>query len=140
VTTQMRLRGVTAPHLVAAVISLAPLGYLLFVAATRHLVLPPFLVAASAVVALLPWISRAVVRATYRPKCDDVAIHVRGEALPYKTITEVRVERGMRRDVLVVVRGQTVRLDIVLRDAFAGRLHPLDHLKKKLAEVGHPID
>jgi hypothetical protein len=138
-TTQMRLRGVTPAQMVAAAISAAPLGYLVFLAALRHLTVPSLLAGASAVVALLPWLSRAAGRASYRAKCDDIAVHVRGEAVPYKTITEVRVERGLRRDLLIIQRGQTVRLELVLRDAFAGRLAPLDHLKKKLADVGHPI-
>jgi hypothetical protein len=139
-TTQMRLRGVTVPQLIVAAISLAPLAYLLFLAVARQAQIASPLAGVSAFVALLPWLSRAAARASYRCKCDDIAIHVRGEALPYKTITSVRVDRSPRRDVLIVERGETVRLEIVLRDVFAGRLHPLDHLKKKLAAVGHPID
>ena len=94
---------------------------------------PSLMAGLSALVALLPWLSRAAARASYRAKCDDIAVHVRGEALPYKTISAVRVERSPRRDVLHLERGQTVRLELVLRDAFAGRLAPLDQLKKKLA-------
>jgi hypothetical protein len=141
-TTQMRLRGVTAAQVVAALISAAPLGYLLYLAAFRQLQVPSLLEGGAAVVALLPWLSRAVARASYRAKCDDIAVHMRGEAVPYKTITSVRVERGPRRDVLIIERGQTVKLELVLRDAFAGRLKPLDHLRKKLADVGHhePMD
>jgi hypothetical protein len=138
-TTQMRLRGVTVPHLIAAAISAAPLGYLLYLAVARQLQVSSLMSAAAAVVALLPWLSRGAARASYRAKCDDIAVHVRGEAVPYKTITAVRVESGPRRDLLIIERGQTVRLELVLRDAFAGRLRPLDHLKKKLADVGHPI-
>jgi hypothetical protein len=138
-TTQMRLRGFTLPQVIAALISLSPLGYLLFLAAARHARVPQLFAGAAAVVALLPWLSRAAARATYRAKCDDIAVHVRGDAIPYKTITEVSVERGPRRDVLHIHRGETIHLELVLRDAFAGRLHPLDHLKKKLADVGHPI-
>jgi len=139
-TTQMRLRGVTIPQMVAATISLSPLGYVAYLTTLRHAQLPPLFGALAAAVALLPWLSRAAARATYRAKCDDVAVHVRGEAVPYKTISEVSVVRGPRRDVLHIRRGETVRLELVLRDAFAGRLAPLDHLKKKLADVGHPID
>jgi hypothetical protein len=139
-TTQMRLRGVTVAQVVAAAISASPLGYLLYLAAVRQLRIPSALAGVAAVVALLPWLSRAIARASYRAKCDDIAVHVRGEAVPYKTITSVRVEQGPRRDLLIIERGQTVKLELVLRDAFAGRLKPLDHLRKKLAGVGHPID
>ena len=138
-TTQMRLRGFTVPQVVAAAISLSPLGYLLFLAAARHAQVPTTLAGIAAAVALLPWLSRAAARATYRAKCDDIAVHVRNDAVPYKTITSVSVERGPRRDILHIHRGETLHLELVLRDAFAGRLHPLDHLKKKLAENGHPI-
>jgi len=52
--------------------------------------------------------------------CDDVAVHVRGEALPYKTIRSVRVERTPRRHVLHLVRAEDIQLRLVLWDAFAG--------------------
>jgi len=135
-TTQMRLRGFTLAQVVAALISLSPLGYLLFLAVAKQTRVPSLLAGVAAFVALMPWLSRAAARATYRAKCDDIAVHVRGEAVPYKTITRVHLERGPRRDVLHIERGETVRLELVLRDAFAGRLAPLDHLKKKLADNG----
>ncbi len=135
-TTQMRLSGVTVPQLVAAIISAAPLGYLGFLWGVRHTQLPSLLMLLALVAALLPWLSRAAAHATYRAKCDDIAVHVRDEALPYRTITAVHVERGLRRDILHLERGETVRLELVLRDAFAGRLKPLDQLKQKLAERG----
>jgi hypothetical protein len=138
-TTQMRLRGITVAQVVAATISVAPLGYLLFLAASRHLPVPSFLAGGAAIVALLPWLSRAIARATYRAGCDEIAVHVRGEAVPYRTITSVRVENGPRREVLIIERGETVRLDLVLRDRFAGRLAPLDQLRKKLAEFGFTL-
>jgi hypothetical protein len=136
-TYQMRLRGITPLHLGAALISAGPLVYLLYLTAARHASVPAALAGVAGFVALMPWLSRGVARATYRAKCDDIAVHVRGEAVPYKTITSVRLETGPRRDLLIIERGQTVRLDLVIRDAFAGRLSPLDHLKKKLAEHGH---
>jgi hypothetical protein len=138
-TYQMRLRGITPLHLGAALISAGPLGYLLFLTAARQVAVQPWLAGVAGFVALMPWLSRAAARATYRAKCDDIAVHVRGEAVPYKTITSVQLEAGPRRDVLIIERGQTVRLELVVRDAFAGRLSPLDHLKKKLAEHGHPF-
>ena len=45
---------------------------------------------------------------TYRAKCDDIAVHVRGEALPYKTIKELRVERTRRRTTLHLVRSEDI--------------------------------
>jgi hypothetical protein len=138
-TVQMRLRGVTFAHIVAALIAAAPLGQLLYIAVVRHVHAPAWWGGVAALVALLPWLSRAAARASYRAKCDDIAVHVRGEAVPYKTITSVRVESSPRRDLLIIERGQTVKLELVLRDAFAGRLAPLDQLKNKLAAVGHPI-
>ena len=138
-TYQMRLRGLTPLHLASALFSTAPLAYLLYLAAARHVQVSATIAGVAAVLALLPWRSRAAARATYRSKCDDIAVYVRDEALPYKTITSVRVEKTPRRDLLHLQRGETVRVELVLRDAFAGRLSPLDHLKKKLAEHGHAI-
>src|SRR5205807_1149863 len=97
----------------------------------------PLLWGLSAAVALLPWLSRAAARATYRVKCDDIAVHVRGEALPYKTITAVTVEKSARRTVLRLERGETVELVLILRDAFAGTLEPWDELRARLEQHGH---
>jgi hypothetical protein len=138
-TTQLRLRGVTPAHLVVAAISAAPLGWFVWRAAVHHAVVPLSFVGLAAVAALLPWLSRFAARASYRAKCDDVAVHVRGEALPYKTITNVRVQKNARRKVLVLERGETTTLVLILWDAFAGRLQPYDVLAKKLAEHGKAI-
>jgi hypothetical protein len=135
-TVQLRFRGFTAPHLVAAGISIAPLA---FVAVKLGTHATPSLLALSAVVALLPWLSRGAARATYRAKCDDVAVHVRSEALPYKTITDAQVERSARRTVLRLRRGETVELVLVLRDAFAGTLEPWEELRDRLAKHGHDV-
>jgi hypothetical protein len=140
-TTQLRLRGVTLLHLAAATLSAVPLLFLTWQVAVLHRVLrQPALFAFAALIAALPWLSRALARSAYRAKFDDVAVHVRGEALPYKTITAVTVEKTARRHVLTLARGQTVTLQLVLWDAFAGRLEPRDALAKKLADHGHSID
>jgi hypothetical protein len=139
-TTQLRLRGVTAPQIAAAIVSAVPLVYLSWQVLVRQLVLKqPLLFLFAAMVAALPWLSRAAARAAYRAKCDDVAVHVAGEAMPYKTISEARVEKSARRHVLVLRRSNTSSMQIVLWDAFAGRLGPIEHLQRKLAEHGHPI-
>jgi len=137
-TVNLRLRGVTPLHLGAAAVSAAPAAYCAVLLA-RHAPVGVPLVALSFAVALLPWVSRALARASYRAKCDDIAVHVRGEALPYKTITDVAVERSARRHVLRLKRGETVELALVLWDAFAGRLEPLDELAKRLEAAGRPI-
>jgi hypothetical protein len=138
-TVPLRLRGVTPLHLGAAVVAACPLGFAGFQVLVHHARLSAPLLAFAAAAALLPWLSRAAARASYRARCDDVAVHVRGEALPYKTITEVRVARSLRRHTLHLRRGETVELELVLWDAFAGRLEPLDELSHRLASSGHPI-
>jgi hypothetical protein len=131
---------VTPLHLLSSLVSALPLGYVVFLAAFRHVQPSEILIALSAVVALLPWLSRAMARAAYRAKCDAVAVHVRGEALPYKTIREVKIERTPRRTILRLVRSETIALDLVLKDAFAGRLEPRAELARRLAEHGHVLD
>jgi hypothetical protein len=135
-TVQLRLRGVTVPQIVAGVISAWPLLFVGYQITVRHAQLSLPLVALSVAVAGLPWLSRAAARATYRAKCDDIAVHVRGEALPYKTIKEVRIERTPRREVMHLIRSEDIRLELVLKDAFAGRLEPLDELLHRLASHG----
>jgi hypothetical protein len=138
-TVRLQFRGVTAPHLVAAAISVVPIASVA-VQTARGAHATPVLWALSAAVALLPWLSRAAARATYRCKCDDIAVHVRGEALPYKTITGVTVEKSARRTVLRLARGETVELVLVLRDAFAGTLEPWPELRARLEKHGHPVE
>jgi hypothetical protein len=138
-TVQLRLRGVTVPQIVAGLISAGPLLFVGFEVAVRHVQPPLSLTGLSVLVAGLPWLSRAAARATYRAKCDDIAVHVRGEALPYKTIKEVRVERSPRRDVLHLIRSEDIQLELVLRDAFAGRLEPLDELEHRLSTHGFKL-
>jgi hypothetical protein len=138
-TVRLRLRGVTVLHSISAAVAASPLAFVGWQVLVRHAHLSAPLIAFAAAAALLPWLSRALARASYRAKCDDVAVHVRGEALPYKTITEVRVERNARRRTLHLRRGETVELELVLWDAFAGRLEPIDELASRLAAHGKPI-
>jgi hypothetical protein len=90
--------------------------------------------AVCALLALLPWLWRAWARTAYRAKCDDIAVHVKSEALPYKTIKELRVDKTRRRTTLRLIRAEDIQLRLVLWDAYAGRLEPLDVLRKRLAE------
>ena len=138
-TVRLRFTGVTAPHIVAAAITAVPIASVA-VQTARGAHATPVLWALSAAVALLPWLSRAAARATYRAKCDDIAVHVRGEALPYKTITAATVEKSPRRTILRLARGETVELVLVLRDAFAGTLEPWDELRARLEKHGHPVE
>jgi hypothetical protein len=138
-TVQLRLRGLTWRQLASSAVAAAPLGYAIYLTlAHQHglLHLQPWLLALYVAVAALPWLSLWAARATYRAKCDDVAVHVRGEALPYKTIRELRVERTPRRTTLHLVRSEDIRLQLVLYDAFAGRLEPLTVLRERLAAYG----
>jgi hypothetical protein len=138
-TVQLRLRGLTVPQLFASVVSAAPAVILSVGVVFRHArpTLPLMLMTFG--VALLPWLSLLAARATYRAKCDDIAVHVRGEALPYKTIKEVRLQRTPRRMVLRLIRSEDVWIELVLWDRFAGRLQPLDELAHRLEKHGHPI-
>ncbi len=141
-TVQLRLRGLTPLHAINAAVSAAPLVLLGYYVLWRRAPLASgtLLLGAAAAVALLPWLSRAVARASLRAKCDDVAVHVRGEALPYKTIREVRVARTPRRTLLHLVRSEDIEIVLVLRDAFAGHLEPLATLKERLAKHGLTFD
>lgn len=138
-TTALRLRGITPAHAVSAAIAALPIAWVAWKAGVSHAVVPAPLAAMCAAAALVPWISRMLARASYRAKCDDIAVHVRNESLPYKTITEVLIERTPRRRILRLRRGESIELQLILWDAFAGRLQPIDVLAKKLAEHGRPI-
>jgi hypothetical protein len=138
-TVQLRLRGLMPGHLVMSLVAAVPAARIAYATAVQHLPYPtrqPLMTALCALLALLPWLWRAYARAAYRAKCDDIAVHVRGEALPYKTIKELRVERARRRTTLHLVRSEDIQLTLVLWDAYAGRLQPLPILRERLAAHG----
>ncbi|MGZ3407196.1 MAG: hypothetical protein ACXVAN_12175 [Polyangia bacterium] len=138
-TVQLRLRGLMPGHLLMSLVAAVPIGRIAYATIVQHLPYPtrqPLMTAVCAALALLPWLWRAYARNAYRAKCDDIAVHVRGEALPYKTIKEARVERTRRRTTLHLVRAADIQLSLVLWDAYAGRLQPLDVLRKRLADHG----
>lgn len=135
-TVQLRLRGLMPGHAIMSLVAAVPIARIAWATLVQHLPYPtrePLMTAVCALLALLPWIYRSVARAAYRAKCDDVAVHVRGEALPYKTIKELRVERTRRRTTLHVVRSEDIQLRLILWDAYAGKLEPLDVLRERLA-------
>ena len=136
-TVQLCLRGLMSGHLLMSVVAVVPIARILYVIFVQHLPYPtrePLMTAVCALLALLPWLWRAWARAAYRAKCDDIAVHVKGEALPYKTIKELRVDKTRRRTTLRLIRAEDIQLRLVLWDAYAGRLEPLDVLRKRLAE------
>lgn len=138
-TVQLRLRGLMPGHLLMSAFAAVPIARILYATLVQHLPYPraePLMTALCALLALLPWGWRAIARAGYRARCDDVAVHVRGEALPYKTIKEARVERSRRRTTLQLVRSEDIQLSLVLWDAYAGRLEPLGVLRERLAAHG----
>lgn len=138
-TVQLRLRGLMPGHLLMSLVAAVPAARIAYATFVQHLPYPsrqPLMTAVCATLALLPWLWRAFARASYRAKCDDVAVHVRGEALPYKTIKELRVEKTRRRTLLHLVRSADIQLTLVLWDAYAGRLQPLDVLRERLAAQG----
>jgi hypothetical protein len=142
-TVHLRLRGLMPAHLLMSLVSAVPIARILYATFVQHLPYPsqqPLITAISASLAFLPWLWRAFARTLYRAKCDDIAVHVRGEALPYKTIKELRVERTRRRTTLHLVRSEDIQLALVLWDAYAGRLHPLSVLKDRLAAHGLTFD
>ncbi len=135
-TVQLRLRGLMPGHLVMSLVAALPIARIGYATAVQQLPYPtrqPLMTAVCALLAILPWLWRAFARAAYRAKCDDIAVHVRGEALPYKTIKELRVERTRRRTTLHLIRSEDIQLALVLWDAYAGRLQPLDVLRQRLA-------
>ena len=138
-TVQLRLRGLMPAHLVMSIVAMVPIARIAYAYFVQHLPYPtrePLITAVSAFLALLPWLWRGFARASYRAKCDDIAVHVRGEALPYKTIKELRVERGRRRTTLHLVRSEDIQLALVVWDAYAGRLQPIGVLRERLAAHG----
>ncbi|MDB4967547.1 MAG: hypothetical protein JWN44_3236 [Myxococcales bacterium] len=138
-TVPLRLRGIMPSHVVMSLVAAVPIARIAWATVVEHIPYPahrPGMTAICAALALLPWLWRAYARATYVAKCDDIAIHVRGEALPYKTIKEIRVERGRRRTTLHLVRSEDIQLALVLWDAYAGRLEPLHILRERLATHG----
>jgi hypothetical protein len=142
-TVYLRLRGLTVGHALMSAVAAIPLAKIAYVSLVDHVPFAarnPQLVALSAVLALVPWLWRGMARALVAAKCDDVAVHVRGEALPYKTIRELRVERKRRRTILHLVRSADIRLSLVLWDAYAGRLQPLATLRERLAQHGLTFD
>jgi hypothetical protein len=142
-TVQLRLRGLTPLALVTTVVAALPVAIIAWHVVVHKTALAQSqlpLAAFAAAGAALPWLSRALARAGYRAKLDDVALHVRGEALPWKTIKRVTVERTLRRTTLKLVRSETITLELVLDDAFAGRLQPRDELARHLREHGHDLE
>jgi hypothetical protein len=138
-TVQLRLRGLMPGHLLMSIVAAVPIARIAYATVVQHLPYPsqqPAMTALCALLALLPWLWRAIARAGYRAKCDDVAVHVRGEALPYKTIKEARVERTRRRTTLHLIRSEDIQLSLVLWDAYAGRLEPLSVLRERLKVHG----
>lgn len=135
-TVQLRLRGLMPGHLLMSLVAAVPIARITWATVVQHLPYPtrqPLMTAICGVLALLPWLWRAYARNAYRAKCDDIAVHVRSEALPYKTIKELRVERTRRRTTLHLVRAADIQLSLVLWDAYAGRLEPLAVLRERLA-------
>lgn len=126
------MKGMPPALWVSSLIAFGPLGFAMYERLLRGAPIEPLMLALCAVVALLPWLSRALGRATYRAAVDDLALHVGGEALLFSTITEVIEKRTWRRTWLVLKRGRVLRVDLVTRDAFAGRLEPLPELMKRL--------
>jgi hypothetical protein len=142
-TVQLRLRGLMPGHLVMSVVAAVPIARIAYATVVQHLPYPtkqPLMTAICALLAFLPWLYRAYARTAYRAKCDDIAVHVRGEALPYKTIKELRVERGRRRTTLHLVRSEDIQLRLILWDAYAGKLQPLDVLRERLAKNNLTFD
>lgn len=138
-TVQLALRGLMPRQLTMSLVTLAPLGYIAWLTFVKHSPLwraAPAIVLIAAAAALLPWVSLLLARRSTRAKCDDVAVHAGGEALPYKTIRELRIERTPRRVVLHLVRSADLELRLVLVDAFVGRLEPLAVLRERLAAHG----
>ena len=142
-TVQLRLRGLMPGHLLMSVVAAVPFARIAYATFAQHLPYPtrqPLMTAIAALLALVPWLYRAWARSRYRAKCDDIAVHVRGEALPYKTIKEARVDKTRRRTTLHLVRSEDIQLSLVLWDAYAGRLDGRDVLRERLAAHGLRFD
>jgi hypothetical protein len=138
-TVQLRLRGLMPGHALMSLVAAVPIARIGYATVVQHLPYPtqqPLMTAICGALALLPWLWRAYARNVYRAKCDDIAVHVRGEALPYKTIKEARVVKARRRTTLHLVRAEDIQLALVLWDAYAGRLEPLSVLRERLAAHG----
>lgn len=129
---ELRMKGLPLPLVLSGLVALAPLGSIAYVTAVMHLHVDATQTALAVLCALLPWLARLAGRVSAQATVDDVALHVAGEAIPWNTITKVTERRTWRRTTLVVDRGRTSRITLVTRDLFAGRLEPLDELKRRL--------
>lgn len=129
---QLRMRGFPPALFVSTLIASAPLCFALYERYLRGAAIESSLILLSVGAALLPWTSRLAGRLAYRAGVDDFALHVGGEALPWNHITHVTHLRTWRRHTLVLERGQTIRVTLVLRDLFAGTLEPKEELMKRL--------
>ncbi len=139
-TVRLRLTGMTVRHAVSAIITATPLAFIGQTWLTRHFLPSTPMIAGAGVLALVPWLGRAWVRHRAAAKCDDIAVHVGGEALPYKMIKSARIERGARRHVLVLERSAEIVLRLIWWDAVAGSLTPAEVLRERLMRAGRTID
>ena len=126
------MRGLPPALWVSAVIAMSPLAFAVYERLVLHARIETLLLALCAAAALLPWLSRAVARLTYRAAVDDLALHVGGEALLFSTITAMERHETWRRSWLILRRGRVLRVDLLTRDLFAGRLEPIAELEKRL--------
>jgi hypothetical protein len=131
---QLRMRGLPPALLVSALITAWPAAFVLYERFVRHAQIDVVLIALSLLVLPLPWLSRLAGRLTYRAELDDDALHAGGEAMLWSTVTRVRERQGWRRSVMVIERGRTVRITLVTRDLFAGRLEPIEELRRRLPQ------
>ncbi|MEO6953357.1 MAG: hypothetical protein ABI321_16270 [Polyangia bacterium] len=135
---ELRMKGLPVPLVLSAVVAASPLGYIGYAVYVKHFAVTGLLVGLAMLCALLPWLSRLAGRVASHAKIDDIALHAGGEAMPWNTITKIRVERTWRRTVLVIDRGRTARIKLVTHDLFAGRLEPLEALQRRLPKLDTP--
>ena len=129
---ELRLRGLPPALWVSAFIAASPLAFASYARFALHMRIENVMLALCAAGAILPWLSRVVGRLSYRAAVDDLALHVGGEALLFSTITAVEAHSTWRRSWLILRRGRVLRVDLLTRDVFAGRLEPIDELMKRL--------
>ena len=143
-TVVLRLRGLMPAHLFMSLVAAVPvarIGYAYFV---QHLPYPTREPLITAVVGAAGAVAVAVARLCARwPIAQSATTSpctCAARRCPYKTIKELRVERGRRRTTLHLVRSEDIQLALVVWDAYAGRLQPIDVLSERLAAHGLTFD
>lgn len=134
--TQLQLSGITRSHILTTLAAAVPSVNLVYQwqKTGGRLQVAWWVLAGCAVVLVMPWVIRLIVRRLHRPRLDRAGIFVGDDAIPWQKITEAKIGRRGRRRYLILSRQGLPDVYIVLEDPYAGTLAPLAPLAQKLRE------